>query len=68
MVIPVVWCLTDLQVKTIIGLGSKKQGTHGVHGSPLGPEDLKHVKAHYGFNPGKFKQNNTGGEVLTLPL
>lgn len=50
-------CLPDwsrgLQVKTIIGLGSKKQGTHGVHGSPLGPDDLKHVKTHYGFNPGE---------------
>jgi hypothetical protein len=40
------------QVKTIIGFGSTKQDTHGVHGSPLGAEDLKHVKRYFGFNPG----------------
>ena len=39
------------QVKTVIGYGSKKQGTHGVHGAPLGGEDLKHVKALFGFDP-----------------
>jgi transketolase len=42
-----------IKVKTVIGFGSKKQGTHGVHGSPLGVEDLKHVKSLFGFNPGK---------------
>ncbi|GMH88425.1 hypothetical protein TrVE_jg6944 [Triparma verrucosa] len=40
-----------IKVKTVIGLGSKKEGTHGVHGAPLGAEDLSHVKSKYGFNP-----------------
>lgn len=34
---------------TIIGYGSKNQGTCKVHGSPLGEEDGKHAKAVYGF-------------------
>lgn len=42
-----------LQVKTVIGFGSKKEGTEGVHGAPLGAEDVKHVKAKFGFNPGE---------------
>lgn len=41
-----------VQVKTVIGFGSKKEGTEGVHGSPLGNDDLKQVKARFGFNPG----------------
>ena len=44
---------TLIKVKTIIGLGSKKQGTAGVHGAPLGAEDLGNVKKHYGFDPEK---------------
>ena len=44
---------TLIKVKTIIGLGSKKQGTAGVHGAPLGAEDLGNVKRHYGFDPEK---------------
>ena len=26
-------------------------GTHGVHGTPLGEADLKHVKTTFGYNP-----------------
>jgi transketolase len=37
-------------VRTTIGYGAKKQGTEGVHGSPLG-EDLKAVKTKFGFDP-----------------
>ena len=35
----------------MIGHGSGKAGSHGVHGSPLGAADLKAVKAKFGFNP-----------------
>lgn len=37
--------------KTVIGIGSNKQGTEAVHGSPLGAEDLSNVKKKYGFDP-----------------
>jgi transketolase len=40
-----------IAVKTTIGYGSAKQGTEKVHGSPLGPEDLKNVKKAFGFDP-----------------
>lgn len=36
-------------VKTIIGQGSKNQGTHKVHGSPLGEEDGALTKLSYGY-------------------
>lgn len=42
---------TLIRVKTTIGLGSIKEGTSKVHGSPLGPEDLANVKKKFGFNP-----------------
>lgn len=44
---------TLIQLKTIIGFGSKNQGTHGVHGSPLKPDDIKQLKEKFGFNPDK---------------
>ncbi|KAL8404010.1 hypothetical protein RB594_009035 [Gaeumannomyces avenae] len=40
-----------IQLKTIIGFGSKQQGTHGVHGSPLKADDIKQLKQKFGFNP-----------------
>eukprot|EP00730_Choanoeca_flexa_P000139 TRINITY_DN10062_c0_g1_i2.p1 TRINITY_DN10062_c0_g1~~TRINITY_DN10062_c0_g1_i2.p1 ORF type:complete len:684 (+),score=235.73 TRINITY_DN10062_c0_g1_i2:65-2116(+) len=40
-----------IKVRTIIGIGSAKEGTEKVHGSPLGDEDLANVKKKYGFNP-----------------
>ena len=40
-----------IKVKTVIGYGSKKQGSHSVHGAPLGGEDLKQLKERFGFNP-----------------
>ncbi|CAM9426849.1 unnamed protein product [Chrysoparadoxa australica] len=40
-----------IKIKTIIGFGSQKQGTHGVHGAPLGAEDTISVKKAFGFNP-----------------
>jgi len=38
-------------VRTTIGFGSMKQGTAKVHGSALGEEDVRHLKAQWGFNP-----------------
>lgn len=38
-------------MSTIIGMGSSKQGTEAVHGSPLGAEDLGNVKKKFGFDP-----------------
>jgi hypothetical protein len=35
----------------VIGHGSGKAGSHGVHGAPLGAADLKQVKTKFGFNP-----------------
>lgn len=41
---------TLIEVKTVIGYGSKNQGTSKVHGSPLGGEDTKNVKKFYGLS------------------
>jgi transketolase len=40
---------TLIEVRTIIGYGSKAAGTNKVHGSPLGEEDAKAAKAAYGW-------------------
>jgi transketolase len=40
-----------IALKTIIGFGSKQQGTHGVHGSPLKADDIRQLKEKFGFNP-----------------
>jgi len=40
-----------IKLRTIIGFGSQKQGTHGVHGSPLKADDIKQLKEKFGFNP-----------------
>jgi len=44
---------TLICVKTKIGYKSTKEGTHKVHGSPLGDEALKHYKTQMGFDPEK---------------
>lgn len=41
-------------VETIIGYGSKNQGTSKVHGAPLGKEDGKAAKLSYGFDHDDF--------------
>ncbi|MEK7704556.1 MAG: transketolase, partial [Myxococcota bacterium] len=42
---------TLIIVRTTIGFGSpKKAGTSGVHGSPLGPDEVKHTKAQLGWS------------------
>ena len=42
-------------IHTIIGYGSKYQGTSKVHGSPLGEEDGNHAKEIYGLKGDKFE-------------
>ena len=41
---------TIIVFNTIIGFGSKNEGTSKVHGAPLGEEDGKHAKEVYGFD------------------
>ena len=45
---------TIIIVSTIIGYGSSKQGTHKVHGSPLGLEDGEQAKKSYGYDYPEF--------------
>ncbi|KAI8998852.1 transketolase [Trametes punicea] len=42
---------TLIRLRTTIGYGSKQQGTHGVHGSPLKPDDIQAFKARFGLPP-----------------
>lgn len=42
---------TLVRLTTTIGFGSLQQGTHGVHGAPLKPADIKQLKEKWGFNP-----------------
>ena len=41
---------TIIEIKTVIGFGSKNEGTAKVHGAPLGAEDWTATKAKYGWN------------------
>lgn len=45
---------TLIIVNTVIGYGSKNQGTSKVHGNPLGKEDGTLAKASYGINHEEF--------------
>ncbi|KAF7322805.1 Transketolase [Mycena chlorophos] len=40
---------TMIKLRTTIGFGSKEQGTHGVHGSPLKADDIVALKTKFGF-------------------
>ena len=42
-----------IKVTTTIGFGSKKEGTEGVHGAPLGADDIAQLKTKMGFDPTK---------------
>lgn len=44
---------TLISLKTTIGFGSTQQGTHGVHGAALKPDDIKQLKTKFGFDPEK---------------
>lgn len=46
---------TMILLHTVIGYGSLNQGTHKVHGAPLGIEDGEHAKKKYGYNYGPFE-------------
>lgn len=46
---------TLIEVKTIIGFGAPtKQGTHGVHGAPLGADEAAKAKANYHWEHDAF--------------
>lgn len=47
---------TLIKLTTTIGFGSINQGKHSVHGSPLSQDDLKQLRAKFGFNPDKSFQ------------
>ncbi|KAK1222790.1 Transketolase [Marasmius sp. AFHP31] len=40
---------TIIRLRTTIGFGSKQQGTHGVHGSPLKADDIAALKTKFGL-------------------
>jgi transketolase len=40
-----------ISVRTVIGYGSPLAGTNKVHGSPLGPENLRKTKEYFGWDP-----------------
>nr|WP_205426287.1 transketolase [Granulicatella sp. zg-84] len=44
-----------IEVKTIIGFGSKKQGTNAVHGAPLGEEDTAYAREQLGWDYAPFE-------------
>lgn len=44
-----------IEVKTVIGYGSKNQATNKVHGSPLGKEDFSYVKKVYDWTYEDFE-------------
>ena len=45
---------TLIEVKTVIGYGSKNQGTNKVHGAPIGAEDFEAVKKAYEWDAEDF--------------
>lgn len=61
---------TLIIVRTTIGYGSpNKQGTHKVHGAPLGPEEVKLTKQALGLDPDKqFYVPEAPGRALRAAL
>ena len=45
---------TLIEIKTIIGYGSKNQGTNKVHGAPIGADDFADAKKSYGWDAEDF--------------
>lgn len=45
---------TLIEVKTIIGYGSERQGTSAVHGAALGAKDAAYARANYGWSHASF--------------
>ncbi|WP_455583352.1 transketolase [Lactiplantibacillus pentosus] len=44
-----------IEVKTVIGYGSPKQGTNAVHGNPIGEDGIKAAEKVYGWNYSDFE-------------
>ncbi|NLL22853.1 MAG: transketolase [Tissierellia bacterium] len=44
---------TLVEVRTVIGKGSSKEGTSATHGAPLGEEEARCIKEKWGRNPDK---------------
>lgn len=42
---------TFVNVRTVIGLGSRREGTAEAHGAAFGAEDVANMKRAFGFNP-----------------
>lgn len=42
---------TMINIRTVIGIGSKNQNTGAVHGAALGDDDVAYVKTQLGFHP-----------------
>lgn len=45
---------TIIEVKTVIGFGSEKEGTHAAHGTPLGVDGVAYAKKSYGWDLPEF--------------
>ncbi|MDL2211582.1 transketolase [Erysipelotrichaceae bacterium OttesenSCG-928-M19] len=56
---------TLIEVKTIIGYGSQKQGTSATHGAPLGQEDGTYAKEFYGCSLTEFDISNEIYDTFT---
>ena len=39
---------------TVIGYGSRLQGTNKIHSNPVGPDEVSYIKAQYGWDYGDF--------------
>lgn len=46
---------TLIEVKTVIGYGSPKQGTNATHGAPFGEADTKVARENLNYNYGEFE-------------
>lgn len=46
---------TLVEIKTVIGRGSKNEGSNLVHGAPIGEEDGKHAKEKWGWDYAPFE-------------
>ncbi|MDO4594141.1 MAG: transketolase [Tissierellia bacterium] len=49
---------TVIEIKTVIGYGSKNQATNKVHGAPIGKEDFESVKKFYQWDYEDFEIPN----------
>lgn len=45
---------TLIEIKTVIGFGAPNEGTHTVHGAPLGSEGIEAAKKAYGWEGEEF--------------